>query len=384
MKPTQSAPTAVIAPASMTTSTIMSDSHSEESTTIPLPAPEMQRMILNTEPAVMAASDLQHKDRCLDKDYNYESAPIEGLFEAMPSNFEWNATDWGGSTSLFDPTLLSNDYGFSIDDDTLTANSQGWSSLLDPQRGRQVQNTWVGPFQHPEELTPTASDTHSRILSGHEIFKRSCWVWDDPDPQDSAWKEDAPQLSEAEERRILPRHMVGRASASLWHLDLSCGSKKRDAVLLLAQQHSGPGVAIESFPSENTLNLLLRDFVVREDSSRCPFIHFPTLTPSECRTELLSAMITSGSTLSGSRNIWKFGLALQERTRLAIYKALDFDNSIARRLDIIQAQLLWFESGSWSGSRRKMEVAESAAGNVPTVGANHPNTLTCKANVLIR
>lgn len=95
-------------------------------------------------------------------------------------------------------------------------------------------------------------------------------------------------------------------------------------------------------------------------------------------------MITSGSTLSGSRNIWKFGLALQERTRLAIYKALDFDNSIARRLDIIQAQLLWFESGSWSGSRRKMEVAESAAGNVPTVGANHPNTLTCKANVLIR
>ena len=362
-------PTEPIPSASMTTSTSLFDNHPNNNATVPLPALENQGYvapILNTEAAGVVGSNFQDEGRILGKHRGLGSAPIAGPFAEIPPSFEWNSTNWDSSASVFDPTLLSNDYGFSIDDDALMAVSQDWSSLIESNRVREAQISGSDSLQPSETTTSTDCSVRSRILSGHEIFKKSPWVCD-PDPEDSAWTEEAPQLSEAEERRILPRNSASRNTGGLRLSELSCSSSKRDALLLLAQQHSGSGVNVRSFPSTNILSFLLRNFVVREESSRCPFIHLPTLSPENCRIELLSAMIVSGSTTSAFPEVWKFGLALQERTRLALFRALCLDNTIARHLDILQATILWQEAGSWSGSRRKMEVAESAAGNAPTV-----------------
>jgi hypothetical protein len=290
----------------------------------------------------------------------------------MAPGEEWSSGGWDTYASLFDPTLISNDYGLTIDDDALMAACQDWSSVIESSRDRQAQALESDSLRSSELETSTEGSVQSRISSAHAIFKKTPWLCD-PDPDDSAWTEEAPQLSEADERRILPRNSAGRNTGGLRLSELSCSSNRRDALLLQAQQHSGPGVNVRSFPSTGILSLLLRNFVARESSSRCPFIHLPTLSPETCRVELLSGMIVLGSTTSAFPEIWKFGMALQERTRLAMFNALCMDNTIARHLDVIQATILWQEAGSWSGSRRKMEVAESTAANAPTVRSVDPN-----------
>ena len=372
--------------ASVTSSISLFDDHSDESAVVPLPALESQGYdgpILNAEPAGAVTSNFQDEDRTLNRHSGFGSAQIAGPFAVMPPSFEWNSTSWDIYASVFDPTLISNDYGFSIDDDALMAVSQDGSSLIESYRGRRAHPPGNDSLRSSEVNKSTDCSVQSRLLSAHEIFKKSPWLRN-PDPKDSAWTEEAPQLSEADERRILPRDSAGRNSGGLRLSDLSCSSNKRDALLLLTQQHSGSGVNVRSFPSTNILSLLLRNFVGREKSSRCPFIHLPTLSPETCRIELLSAMIVSGSTTSVFPEVWKFGMALQERTRLALFRALCMDNTIARHLDVLQATILWQEAGSWSGSRRKMEVAESAAGNAPTVKKLIPIETTLEANILFR
>ena len=297
---------------------------------------------------------------------NSTEIPVGGT---QPS-FEWLAADGGGFPSIWDSTFLASNSIFNIDDDTLMAMNLDWSSLIEPENNLPIHDPDNPSATHATSNVTLADRRRSCVLSGHEAFKRSVWLWD-PDPRDSALLEEAPQLSEAEERFILSPNRTDedRNSEYSLHMRLTCRSESRDALLLLVQKHSDNAVLVRSFPSPEVLSFLLRTFVVDESAGPCSFVHVPTLVVAECRTELLSALVVAGSVNSANHQVWKFGMALQERTRLAIYRAFDCDNSIARRLDIVQAQLLWIEAGLWSGQRRKMEVAESAANNVPTVGA---------------
>ncbi len=275
-------------------------------------------------------------------------------------SFEWLAPDGGGFPSMWDSNFMSSDSMFSIDDDTLMAMSLDWNSLIEPERSLQSRNVDQPSSAQPAATSASANRTRSCVLSGHEAFKRSVWLWD-PDPRDSASLEEPPQLSEAEERSILSPGGDGgsRSLGFSLHIRLTFKSENRDALLLLVQQNSDHAVVIRSFPSPEALGFLLKIFVVHESISPCSFVHIPSLVVEGCRTELLSAFVVAGSASSANHQVWKFGMALQERTRLALYKAFDHDNSIARNLDTIQAQLLWIEAGLWSGYRRKMEVAES-------------------------
>ena len=370
----------------MISSLSLFNDNSDEGAAVPLPALESQGYagpIFNAEPPGAVTSNVQDQDQNLNSQGGFGSASFAGPLEVIPPSFEWNVTGWDTYASLFDPTLISNDYGLTIDDDALMAACQDWSSVLESNQGQQAQPLGGDSLRSLDVDKSTEYSMQSRILSAYKIFKKAPWLRD-PDPEDSAWTEEAPQLSEAAERRILPRNSAGRNLGWPRLSDLSCSSKKRDALLLLAQQHSGRGVNVRSFPSTNILSLLLRNFVGREKSSRCPFIHLPTLSPETCRIELFSAMVVSGSTTSAFPEIWKFGLALQERTRLALFKALCMDNTIARHLDILQATILWQEAGSWSGSRRKMEVAESASANAPTVIILISIATTLDANIPLR
>ena len=306
----------------------------------------------------------------------YDNRPVSSSTDvpstAMQPSFEWLALNGGGFPSVWDSRFLSNDSVFNLDDDTFMTMSLDWDSLIQPENNLQSHDTDDRSHTHPTTDGASTTRTRSRVLSGLEAFKRSIWLWD-PDPCDSASREEAPQLSEAEERLILSpasaeRIVVDRGSGHPRLMRLSCGSDDRDALLLLVQQNSDHAVVVRSFPSSKVLSFLLKTFIVHESVGPCSFVHLPSLVVQKCRTELLSAFVVAGSAHSANHQVLKFAMALQERTRLAIYKALDYNNAIARNLDIIQAQLLWIESGLWSGYRRKMEVAESAANNVPTVG----------------
>ena len=286
-------------------------------------------------------------------------APAGSASVTIGHGFEGNAHDWGGFGFAWDPIPPLDDLGISIDDETLMATNLDWDSLIHPTYGQETGRDIVSVT----ESAPTGR-SQSYVLSGHEAFKRSIWLWE-PDPRDSATNEEAPQLTEGEEQVLLSPEHIDPTAAEIYSLAL--GNKARDALLVLVQKHSGPNVAVRSFPSAKMLGLLLKFFVAWEKSSCCPIVHVPSLALETSRMELLSAMIVAGCTSYGIRQVWKLGLALQERTRLAIYRALDCDNSLARDLEFFQAQILWIESGLWSGSSRKAEVAESAANNTPTV-----------------
>lgn len=276
-------------------------------------------------------------------------------------------------SSIWDNNILLNDSTLDIDDDILMAMDIDWNSLI------QLDYDWnyEGPVgstpRHPgrsEDLTPRS---RSRGLLVREFFKRSLWLWE-PDARESASMEESPHLSEAEERFLLSsgqnkRTSEDRADAPSVLAGFACGSEARDALLLLVQRNSDSTAPVRSFPSARVLSVFLGAFAVQETLSRCPFLHLPSIKADKCRVELLGALIAAGSANFANRQIWKLGLALQEPNRLALYKAFDHNNSIARDLDPLQAQILWIEAGLWSGVRPKMEIAESVANSVPFVGS---------------
>jgi hypothetical protein len=135
----------------------------------------------------------------------------------------------------------------------------------------------------------------------------------------------------------------------------------------MVQSNSDKTAAVRCFPSAEVLSFLLKAFAFQEASCRCPLLHLPSFKGDNCKIELLSGLIVAGSTNFSNLQIWKLGLALQDRTRVAIYKALDHKASTWQDLDLLQAQILWVEAGLWSGVRCKMEVAESAANSIPIV-----------------
>lgn len=337
----------------------------EPSSTRQIVGPPDQPTVDGTDPRYVVA--LQPSRTVGDNGQNL-SAGMGQPGETMQTGQNRNVSNVNEVSYPFDHTSLQTDFLLNFDDDSLFAMDLDWNSLIEPAftPDRQIQLN--------ENLPPSIQQTDcncprtltTRAWSGHQAFKRSPWLWD-PDPRDSAFVEEAPQFSEAEEQLLLPRVILDKDSAASRPFLPPCGNSARDAILLLVQNNSGPNLTVKSFPSAKTLNRLLIAFIARETSDVCPFIHVPSMIPDKCRIELLSAMIAAGATTTGIRQIWKLGLALQERTRLAIFRALDHDNSVVRTLEIVQASLLWIEAGLWSGFRRKMEVAESAANNVPTV-----------------
>lgn len=291
---------------------------------------------------------------------------------ATERNIDYRLANGAALSSIWDPDILSNDSALNFDDDILMAIDLDWNSLIQADFDFSQQSPLNGSQLHPRMSNDVNNPGQSRKPLVQEFFKRSLWLWD-PDPRDSASMEESPHLSEAEERLLLSSGATEKVSedksaGSSLLADFICGSDTRDALLHLVQRNSDTTAAVRCFPSPKVLSLILRAFAVQETTSHCPLLHLPSFKVNKCRIELTSALIVAGSANFANRQLWKLGLALQERTRLAIYHVQDANSSWARDLDMLQAQILWVESGLWSGVRRKMEVAEAAANNVPTVG----------------
>lgn len=322
-----------------------------------------------SEPIAFIGS--QNQEQFVERDESRAFSSLDLSLAGTQRSAECHTANGAGLSSIWDLNILSNDSALNVDDDILMAMDLDWNSLIRPD----YDFNYEGPVAN--------SPGHSRGSNGplvQEFFRRSLWLWD-LNPHDSALMEEAPHLLEAEERLLLSSGATEKPSedktaGSSLPARFTCGSDARDALLLLIQRNSDCTGPIRCFPSPKVLSFLLRAFAIQETVSRCPFLHLSSFKVDNCRTELLSALIVAGSANFSNRQIWKLGLALQERTRLALYKALHHNNSIARDLDILQAQILWVEAGLWSGVRRKMEDAMSAANNVPTVGnlSNSTNT----------
>lgn len=91
------------------------------------------------------------------------------------------------------------------------------------------------------------------------------------------------------------------------------------------------------------------------------WIHIPSFKPSETIPESLTLMIAAGAILGRSSHAQRFGYALQDKARGANYELLESDASNTRRLAALQTCAISLGIGTWSGNKRTMELAESAA-----------------------
>ena len=295
---------------------------------------------------------------------------------------EGAATDHVVGDIMFAVPSSSND--FSWDDYAMLVDTSAFQTELDmlPETNDfSALSKWTTPTMLVSRDTLSqlpAGDgdaaTHLNLSSPtresvrHAAFERSAWNWS-PTSGDSGGDEEMPRFSSAETQKLRDASLAQDFQTLPRAISKDCGTSLRDSMLFLVQLHTDPSLRlpVPSFPTSEALSLLIQRFLAREALSVCPLIHVASFSPDICRVELSCAMIASTASSLGDRHIAQMGLALQERTRLAAIKAMDSDSSLIRNLNIMQAFVLWIETGLWSGVRRKMEIAEAAANNVPTV-----------------
>lgn len=112
---------------------------------------------------------------------------------------------------------------------------------------------------------------------------------------------------------------------------------------------------------DRVLDVFLNDFLLTMEHSIGSWIHIPTFRPSETIPESLTLMIAAGAILGRSSHAQRFGYALQDKARGANYEMFESDNSNTRRLAALQTYAISLGIGTWSGNKRTMELAESAA-----------------------
>lgn len=206
------------------------------------------------------------------------------------------------------------------------------------------------------------SSVHKEVNAGEQAFRESMWLWD-PSMEDSSVSDQIhltlPGYQSIEDHQAREIDMESQLSAV-----------SRDKLLLMILGTCEPRVqrqVVSCFPSMNFLSPLLADFKIRHSHQISPWIHFVTIDlENECE-EFVAALICAGAVDSRRPEVRRLGMALQEAARLAIAKRFEQDNRMLRDLRTMQAFLLVLNVGLNSGSRRKVEIAESYTLNLITM-----------------
>ncbi|KAJ9151289.1 C2H2 type zinc finger domain protein [Pleurostoma richardsiae] len=225
----------------------------------------------------------------------------------------------------------------------------------------------VGPPSKLHKEPPLKGYNFSKLIaSATEAFKRSPWIWV-PKRGENAYTEDS-ELAEGEARFMESPDVVKRFE---WRfsqsLPLIQEDWTRDRIYSLVLRHSDPSLNLRRFPSLKFLNLLLQFYFKRESTSRHSYIHVNSFNPDQARPELLTIIIAAGAVMSPIPGFRKLGFALHEKAKMAIVASLDQNTHILRDLQIGQTMSQWLDIALWTGSRRKMEVAEGYSNNFITI-----------------
>lgn len=201
-----------------------------------------------------------------------------------------------------------------------------------------------------------------QVHAGEQAFRESMWLWD-PAMEDSSLSDQIHLTLPG--NGSIEDNQTGRIDS-----ESQISAVNRDKLLLMILGTCEPRVqrqVVASFPSTHFLSSLLVDFKIRHHHQISPWIHFASLDlENECE-EFVAAMICAGAVDSKRPEVRKLGMALQEAARLAIAKRFEEDNRMLRDLRTMQAFLLVLNVGLNSGSRRKVEIAESYTLNLITM-----------------
>lgn len=133
----------------------------------------------------------------------------------------------------------------------------------------------------------------------------------------------------------------------------------RDNLLRLAMgiNKASSRLSVSTFPSLELLNNLLRAFFAQEHETLASSVHCPTFSCQEARPELLMGIICAGASAIPGSQVQKLGFVLQEVSRLVTTDLFESENLCTRDMQALQAHLIHFQVGAWSGVHRKTEIA---------------------------
>ncbi|CAK4034249.1 Zinc finger [Lecanosticta acicola] len=217
-----------------------------------------------------------------------------------------------------------------------------------------------------QQANHQASTPHSNAQLRSEAFQRSPWSWNSWIPPRNHHAFTGQEEINVREDGVSATH---RHVSSSVHRAAHCelDGEARDRMIRTVTQVASSRLSIPSFPSLKLLEDLINVCLLQDCNSLDSCIHAPTFSSRTSRTELLLAMVASGSRYIALDPVWKTGLVIQEVARLAVAEVFEGDNSTTREIQPLQAFLLWLDVGVWSGFRRKTEIAQSFLQPVTTM-----------------
>ncbi|KAH9999580.1 hypothetical protein F4779DRAFT_605364 [Xylariaceae sp. FL0662B] len=192
-----------------------------------------------------------------------------------------------------------------------------------------------------------------------KIWTESPWRWD-PNKRDHGYGEhgnlplslkDTASQTFNEKQKRMDRVVKDK-------LDQSSRDKILSIVLSTCQSDTMKMRVASSFPSADVMDTLTHVFLAATLCSVSGWIHFATFDLNSQWPEWLAVAAASGAVSTPVPTLRKFGFAVQEAVRLAIPAKFELNNIGIRDLGLVQTLVLGQDIGLWSGSRRKMEIAE--------------------------
>ncbi|KAI1340408.1 hypothetical protein F5Y15DRAFT_415298 [Xylariaceae sp. FL0016] len=141
-------------------------------------------------------------------------------------------------------------------------------------------------------------------------------------------------------------------------LDLSSRDKILSVVLNTCKSEAVRMRVASSFPSAEVMDTMAHIFLAAHQCSVSGWIHFGTFVLNTQWPEWLAVAAAGGAVMTPVPTLRKFGFAVQEAVRIAIPSRFEENNTGIVDLGLVQTLILGQDIGLWSGSRRKMEIAE--------------------------
>ncbi|KAI1082804.1 hypothetical protein F5B20DRAFT_530424 [Whalleya microplaca] len=192
-----------------------------------------------------------------------------------------------------------------------------------------------------------------------KIWTESPWRWD-PDKRDHAYTEhgnlplslkDITSQTFNEKQKRMDRVVEGK-------LDQSSRDKILFIVLSTCRSDMMKMRVASSFPSADVMDTMAHLFLAAHQCSVSGWIHFASFSLNTQWPEWLAVAAANGAVSTPVPTLRKFGFAVQEAVRIAIPAKFEENNTGILDLGLVQTLVLGQDIGLWSGSRRKMEIAE--------------------------
>ena len=201
-------------------------------------------------------------------------------------------------------------------------------------------STPVGPSVDSANLSRTE---HAR--KRHAIFQRSPWLYI-PQSRENAF-------SEHHDIRLDESNLHSAASphqplAETLTISDKLSMRSRDSILQLVIKTAKSQVSIPSFPSAETLELLMKIGIAKRLETDA-WIHPYTFRSEDTRPELLTALVAAGCVCFGVKSVSRTGLVLLEIVRVALGKLVEEDSSVVRDLQYLQASMICLDVAAFCG-----------------------------------